>query len=59
MCIRDRCRLLGFHVQVEGEEPPLGYLARAVVGGAVVPTHELVEPRGVNILACFQSSDYF
>ena len=39
--------LLGLHAQVEGEESPLGHLARAVVGGAVVPTHQLVEPRGV------------
>ena len=39
--------VLSLHVQVEGEESPLGHLARAVVGGTVVPPHQLVEPRGV------------
>ena len=46
-------------MQVEGEESPLGYLARAVVGGTVVPPHQLVEPCGVNVFARFQRSDYF
>ncbi len=36
-----------FHAQVEGGGVALGHLARAVVGGAVVPPHQLVEPRGV------------
>ena len=43
--------LLGLHAQVEGEESSLGHLARAVVGGAVVPTHQFVEPCGVGVAA--------